>query len=169
MGLRTIVNGDAGAAGVITVGWSTDHIRTAAAAGRYWTVSPLAPDQWILHQFDERTGTFTDPVATSTARDVDDDGDINLAWTLRAIDLGDMAVWITWHDGPTTRYIEETFMLVRDLRGPSPTATVELTIEDRAGVPERVTAIVRDRWPNGQQGPMVTGYPYAEFTDEQPC
>jgi hypothetical protein len=150
---------------VIFVGRPADHIRDAAATGMYWTVSPTGGGRWMLHAFAEQTGTFTDPSALSPVIAAGEDA-ADLAWTLRHLDLGDLNKWIAWKDGAVTRHIEETYRLVRDLRGPVAGTVTELSVEPRADAPNVVDAVARDVWPNGKAGPILTAYPYDEFHDD---
>ena len=158
-------NGHAGIAGVTLADRPASHIRHAAATGMYWTVSPTGDGRWMLHEFAEQTGTFTEPTAMSP---VIAEGEVfaEVAWTLQYLDLGDLNTWIEWQDGVTTRHIEETYRLVRDLRGPIEGTVIELTIEPRAETPNIIDAVARDRWPNGQTGPALTFHPVEDFHDD---
>ena len=165
MRLRTYES-HAGTAGVALADRPASHIRRAAATGMYWTVSPTGDGRWMLHEFAEQTGTFTEPTALSP---VVADGEVfaEVAWTLQYLDLGDLNTWLEWQDGTVTRQIEETYHLVRDLRGPVAGTVIELTVEPRHEAPNIVDAVARDLWPNGQTGPALSFCPYEDFDDEQ--
>jgi hypothetical protein len=149
----------------VTAQRPVDHIRQAAQTGLYWAVSAQPDGSWILHQFDTATGTFTEPIATSP-RFTGDNPDVN-GWMLSVLDLGAMEGWNGWRDGPTFRYIEQTYALVRDLQRRRPGRELEIVID---GFPEDPTVprvILREYWPtNGQTSMPLADYFRDAFGDD---
>jgi hypothetical protein len=151
----------AGDAGVIVAGRPVDHIRDAADSGLYWVLSARPDRSWQLHQFDDTAGRFTEPVAVSPPMADDDDAHV---WALGVLDLGTLSAWIGWQDGPVRRYIEETYTLVRDVRGRRPGREIETIVHRDDDAITRVT--VHERWPaTGQTGVALAGFHDEAFHD----
>jgi hypothetical protein len=142
-----------------------DHIRQAAWTGLYWTCSAEPDGSWILHQFNTNTGTFTEPRATSP-RFTGDLPDVT-GWMLSVLDLRDLAGWTDWQDGPTFRYIESTYTLVRDLTRRRPGRDLEIVVDGYPEDPTVPRVVIREYWrSNGQTSPPLADYSRDYFGDD---